>query len=298
MVWIRLLERFCSTWSRVKTRTWLSPGATSSFSFATRCWALAWRETPKPRLQLSTFLYTKRSLCFPSPCAQIEKVRVTSDHITTKVRKKKSATRETVVRPEFTWFTYQDKVQNRGRASEATFVQFLRQDNVLQNLAIIKSTWLASAVASNPGPHRHRICDRREEPFHEGRADRSDKGLGSRLASAASLLRRNAWQRVATGKSVSKQTWRSIYRTKTALLASFNCFEQLQPGFSSVFFFMFRLRLYYTFLIGTKYFVKPYRCSTVQNWCLTKTLQDSENNKHLVSLGRSSCGGHFRCSFW
>ena len=41
-----------------------------------------------------------------------------------------------LARPEYTWFTYQDNVENRDRASEATFVRFLRQDNVLQNLAI------------------------------------------------------------------------------------------------------------------------------------------------------------------
>ena len=51
--------------------------------------------------------------------------------------KKDRLRRDIVARPEFTWFTYQDNVENRGRASEATFVglRFLHQDNVLQNLA-------------------------------------------------------------------------------------------------------------------------------------------------------------------
>ena len=40
---------------------------------------------------------------------------------------------------EFTWFTYQDNIENQGRASEATFVQFLCQHNVLQNLAPVKN---------------------------------------------------------------------------------------------------------------------------------------------------------------
>ena len=65
----------------------LSPGATSSFGFATLRCALAWRETQIPRVRLSTFLQTKKSVRFPSPCAQIEKVRVTPNHKTTKVRK-------------------------------------------------------------------------------------------------------------------------------------------------------------------------------------------------------------------
>ena len=33
---------------------------------------------------------------------------------------------------------YQDNVENQGRASEATIVRFLWQDNVLQNLSIDK----------------------------------------------------------------------------------------------------------------------------------------------------------------
>ena len=89
-----------------------------------------------PGCGLSNFLQTKKSVRFPSPCAQIEKARVTPNHKTTKVRKNRLR-RETVVRPEFTWFTYQDNVEDRGRASEMTFVRFLRQDNVLQNLAIV-----------------------------------------------------------------------------------------------------------------------------------------------------------------
>ena len=32
-----------------------------------------------PRVRISTFLQTKKSVRFPSPCAQIEKVRVTPD---------------------------------------------------------------------------------------------------------------------------------------------------------------------------------------------------------------------------
>ena len=114
----------------------LSPGTTSRFGFATLCCALARRESQKPRVQLSTVLQTKKSVRFPSPCSQIEKVRVTPNHKTTKVRKKRLY-RETVARPLVTWFTYQDNVENRDRASEATFVRFLCQDNVLQSLASI-----------------------------------------------------------------------------------------------------------------------------------------------------------------
>ena len=55
---------------------------------------LAWRETQIPRVRLSTFLQTKKSVCFPSPCAQIEKVRVTPNHKTTKVRKKWATSRD------------------------------------------------------------------------------------------------------------------------------------------------------------------------------------------------------------
>ena len=126
----------------------LSPGASSSFGFATLCCALAWRETQITRVLLSssTFLQTKKSVRFPSPCAHIEKVRVTPNRKTTKVRKKNRLRRETVPRPLVTWFTYQDNVENRGRASEAMFVRFLRQDNVLQNLANFNST----ATEDNP----------------------------------------------------------------------------------------------------------------------------------------------------
>ena len=115
----------------------LSPGATSSFGFAALCCALAWRETesPKPRVRLSTFLQTKKSVRFPSPCAQIEKVRVTPN------RK--------------TWFTYQDNVENRGRASEATSVRFLRQENVLQNLPNVCDNLLQLANARTVTLHPH-----------------------------------------------------------------------------------------------------------------------------------------------
>ena len=93
-----------------------------------------------PGCGLSTFLKTKKkSVRFPSPCAQIEKARVTPNHKTTKVRKNRLR-RETVARLEFTWLTYQDNVENPGRASEATFVRFLCQDNALQNLAIVGVT--------------------------------------------------------------------------------------------------------------------------------------------------------------
>ena len=47
-----------------------------------------------PRVRISTFLQTKKSVRFPSPCAQIEKVRVTPDHKTTKVRKKSATSRD------------------------------------------------------------------------------------------------------------------------------------------------------------------------------------------------------------
>ena len=36
-------------------------------------------------------------------------------------------------------------------------------------------------LASNPGPHRHRIYDRGEEPLPDGRRSGGDEGLGSRL---------------------------------------------------------------------------------------------------------------------
>ena len=45
--------------------------------------------------------------------------------------------RETVARPELTWFTVEDSIENRGRAPETTFVRFLRRDIILQNLAIL-----------------------------------------------------------------------------------------------------------------------------------------------------------------
>ena len=81
----------------------------------------------------------QRKVCASHPSVpQIEKVRVTpiANHKRTKVRKNRQR-RETVARPLVTWITYQDNVENRGRASEATFVRFLRQDNVLQNLSIV-----------------------------------------------------------------------------------------------------------------------------------------------------------------
>ena len=40
-----------------------------------------------------------------------------------------------------------------------------------------------ATLTLNPGPHHFDLLDLRvrEEPLHEGRADRSDEGLGSRL---------------------------------------------------------------------------------------------------------------------
>ena len=48
-----------------------------------------------------------------------------------KERKKNWQRQETVVRPKF---PFQDNVENRGGALEATFVRFLSQDNVQQHL--------------------------------------------------------------------------------------------------------------------------------------------------------------------
>ena len=107
------------------------------FGFCYEHFAALWLDVKaeNPVCGLSTFLQTMKSVRFPSPCAQIEKARVTPNHNTAKVRKNWLRP-ETVARPEFTWLTYQDNVENRGRASEATLVWFLCQDNVLQNLAI------------------------------------------------------------------------------------------------------------------------------------------------------------------
>ena len=63
------------------------------------------------------------------------------------------------------------------------------------------------------------------------------------LASATSQLDRNAWQRVATYKSGSKQTWRRIFfvwnhieKAKTDRTPAHVHFaEELQPGFSCLF---------------------------------------------------------------
>ena len=48
---------------------------------------------------------------------------------------------ETAVRPEPTWFTYQDNVENRGRALLATFERFLSQDDVQKNPASISTNF-------------------------------------------------------------------------------------------------------------------------------------------------------------
>ena len=50
-----------------------------------------------------------------------------------------------------------------------------------QQLARPRLFSASAAVASNPGPHHHRICDRREEPLPDGRRSGGDEGLGSRL---------------------------------------------------------------------------------------------------------------------
>ena len=45
------------------------------------------------------------------------------------------------------------------------------------------------ALASNPGPHHFDLLDLRDPlPLHEGRADRSDEGLGSRLGCACARI--------------------------------------------------------------------------------------------------------------
>ena len=53
---------------------------------------LTWSpKTPSAALHLPPH---KESVCFPSPCAQIEKVRVTPNHKTTKVRKNSATSRD------------------------------------------------------------------------------------------------------------------------------------------------------------------------------------------------------------
>ena len=84
-----------------------------------------------------TFLRKKKSVHFPSCVHKLKRQESRLTAKTTKARKN-WLRRETVSRPEFTWLTYQDHEENRGRASAETFVRFLRQDNVLQNLAIIR----------------------------------------------------------------------------------------------------------------------------------------------------------------
>ena len=77
----------------------------------------------------------QRKVCASHP--RVPKSKRWGSRLTTKRPRweKNRLRRETVARPLVTWFTYQDNVENRGRASEATFVRFLRQDNVLQNLS-------------------------------------------------------------------------------------------------------------------------------------------------------------------
>ena len=49
-----------------------------------------------------------------------------------------------------------------------------------------RSIGAQAGLASIPGPHRHRIYDRREEaPLPDGRRSGGDEGLGSRLELAA-----------------------------------------------------------------------------------------------------------------
>ena len=89
------IERFCSTWSRVKSRTWFVARRYVKFWFCNTCAAL-WLDVKfkNPGCGLSTFLQTKKSVRFPSPCAQIEKVRVTPNRKTTKVRKNSATSRD------------------------------------------------------------------------------------------------------------------------------------------------------------------------------------------------------------
>ena len=47
---------------------------------------------------------------------------------------------------------------------------------------LLPSAHLSTYLASNPGPHRHRICDRQEEALPDGRRSGGDEGLGSRRA--------------------------------------------------------------------------------------------------------------------
>ena len=118
----------------------LSPGATSSFGFATHCCALAWLNNLKVWVRLGALLHAKKSVHFPSPCAQIEEVRVTPNHKTTKVRKNRLR-RETVVRPEFTCL--RTKITQRtGAASRRR-----RSYGFLSKITYCKTSLLYSAPA-------------------------------------------------------------------------------------------------------------------------------------------------------
>ena len=124
------------------------------------------------------------------------------------------------------------------------------------------------------------------------------------LASATSQLDRNAWQRVATYKSGSKQTWRRIFfvwnhiekaqtdRTPAQLPLA----EQLQPVFF-VFFLQVQIPCYILsscmcYVSGSPTRIAQCSTSPCTSPALLPWRRPVEAN-HLVTLGCSLCGGLF-----
>ena len=130
-------------WSRVKHVRDLSPGTTSSFGLQQV--AAFWLDV-KPKEPVCGLAPSskQRKVCASLP--RVPKSKRWGSRLTTKRPRweKNRLRRETVARALVTWFTYQDNVENWGRASEATFVRLLRQDKVLQNLTIVKAELFVS----------------------------------------------------------------------------------------------------------------------------------------------------------
>ena len=142
------LERFCSTRSRVKTRTWFVTRRYVKFWFCNTLlrFSLTWNPNTPGAGLAPTYTSKQRKVCASHP--RVPKSKRWGSRLTTKWPRweKNRLRRETVARPLVTWFTYQDNVENRDHASEATFVRFLREDNVLQNLAIVKSSVVGKRI--------------------------------------------------------------------------------------------------------------------------------------------------------
>ena len=172
-------ERFCSVWSRMKTRTWFVARRYVKFWF----WntflriGLTWnRKTPDAATHLPP---RKGNHAVSHPC--MPKSIRWEPRLTTKRPRWENTNRsrrETAAKSEFTWFTYQYNVENGAVPRWATFVRFLSQSNILQNLTIVM--YMIKARLSWPECCTQNRCPMTSLPFNWLQCEQKSKLVSNR----------------------------------------------------------------------------------------------------------------------